>query len=85
MSQTSKIVLGVAIVAVALLAGFYYWQSGNASRMNAEGSETTTLPTGSKTDDASLEQDFSAIDAQLTDVSTDNANADASVNAAVTQ
>jgi len=86
MSQTSKIVLGIAVVAVVLIGGFYYWhqnQKNNDSATNSQ--EVTNLPSGSKTDDASLEQDFSSVDTQLQGVASDNADAKASVNAAVSQ
>ncbi len=87
MSLTSKIVLGLAILAVVLLGGFYYWHSTQpkASPTATSNEEVTTLPSGSKSDDASIEQDFSSIDAQLQGVQSDNSDVNASVNAAAAQ
>jgi outer membrane murein-binding lipoprotein Lpp len=84
MSQTSKIVLGIAGVAVVLLAVGYYWHANQLTKETGpENAETTTLPSGQASDDTALEQDFGAIDTQLQAVGTDNANANESVNAAV--
>lgn len=87
MSQTSKIVLGIAIAAVALLGGFYYWhvmqRTGPEGQETSE--ETTSLPSGQKSDDASIEQDLSAVDTQMQGVQSDNADVGASVSAAAAQ
>lgn len=84
MSQTSKIVLGIAGVAVVLLAVGYYWHANQVGEEKLpENAETSTLPSGQASDDTALEQDFTAIDSQIQAVGTDNANANESVNAAV--
>lgn len=87
MSQTAKIVLGIAIVAVILLAAFYYWHTAKAPAPanTAANPEVSTLPSGTNTSDAALQQDLSAIDAQLQSVQQDNSDASASVQTAVSQ
>ncbi len=85
MSQTSKIVLAIAVVAVVLLGGFYYWNVMRSSAPAPENPEVTTLPTGSDSSDTAIDEDLASIDAQLDAVSDDNASANDSVNAAVSQ
>jgi uncharacterized protein HemX len=89
MSQTTKTVLGIAIVAVVLAGAYYYWHqhsaTTSASTSSASAADVTTLPSGSSTTNASIEQDLSSIDAQIQAANTDNAAAGASVNAAQAQ
>ncbi len=85
MSQTVKIVLGIVVLA-AIVGGLYYWnQTHEAKEPTPNGTETTSLPSGNSTTDGAIEQDVTSIDAQLDGVSQDNANANASVNAAAAQ
>lgn len=86
MSQTSKIVLGIAIAAIALLGGFYYWNATHTETVGQESAEEkTSLPSGDNTQDSAIEQDFSAVDTQLSGVQSDNADVGASVSAAAAQ
>ncbi len=89
MSQTSKIVLGIAVVAVVLAGGFYFWyqQQGAQSEgtTSASAANVTTLPSGTATTNTSIDQDLSAIDAQIKAVGNDNASAKTSVDAAAAQ
>jgi hypothetical protein len=87
MSQTAKIVLGIAIVAVILLAAFYYWHVAKAPTASpaVANPEVSTLPSGSSTSDAAIQEDLTAIDAQLQSVHQDNTDASASVQTAVSQ
>ena len=84
MSQTSKIVLGIAVLLVLALGAYYYWQQQEASKV-PNANEVTTLPTGSNASDSSIEQDLSAIDAQLKAAGDDTTAAHASVNTAAAQ
>ena len=88
MSKTSKIVLGVAVLAVLLLGGFYYWQTmqKNAALSGTQGAaEVTTLPSGASTNDAAIEKDLTSVDAQLAGVASDNTDTHTSVSAAAAQ
>lgn len=86
MSQTSKIVLGVAVLAVVALGVFYYWHAmQQTAPAGTESAEVTSLPSGAKTDDASIEQDLSSVDAQLQGVASDNSDVNTSVSAAAAQ
>lgn len=84
MSQTSKIVLGIAVLAVLLGGAVYYWHSTrdtDDTATNASASDVTTLPSGASTTDSSIEQDLASIDSQIQAVANDNADAGASVAA----
>jgi uncharacterized protein HemX len=87
MSQTSKLVLGIAVLLVIALGAYFYWhqQQARESSTASNPSEVTTLPTGSSTSDTSIEQDLSAIDAQIKSAHDDTASASASVDAAAAQ
>lgn len=90
MSKTSKLVLGAVIIAIILIAGFSFWQIERKSASLGSASagtsaEVTTLPSGTSTSDASIEEDLSAIDAQLQGVSNDTQAASASVDASASQ
>ncbi len=82
MSQTSKIVLGIAVAAVVLAGAYYYWQQTESKTAQTQGTEEiTTLPSGTNSSDTSLDTDINAIDSQIQAVGTDNANVSASVSA----
>lgn len=82
MSQTSKIVIGIAVAAVVLAGAYYYWQTTQSGTRDTQATEeVTTLPTGTNSSDTSLDTDINAIDSQIQAVGTDNANVDASVSA----
>ncbi len=92
MSQTSKIVLASAVAVVVLGGAYYFWQMQEAKTgteqttgTNSDSPETTTLPSGSSTSDASLTMDMGAIGTQIHSVGTDNGAASQSVNAAAAQ
>jgi uncharacterized protein HemX len=86
MSQTSKLVLGIAVLLVIALGAYYYWHSQQASQVTASNpTEVTTLPSGSSTSDTSIEQDLSSIDSQIKASNDDNANVHTSVTAAAAQ
>jgi hypothetical protein len=85
MSQTSKIVLGIAVVAVLLAGAYYYWHmhQGTAAGSNSTAAaDVTALPSGSSSTDASLAKDLASIDSQIQAVNKDNMTASASVAAA---
>lgn len=90
MSQSAKIITGL-VLAVIVLGGLYYWYTskngpGGASDQSAQSAaETTTLPSGGNTSDASLSQDLNSIDAQMQGVSSDTADVSASVQAQAAQ
>jgi hypothetical protein len=73
MSQTAKIVIGVIVVLV-IAGGIWYWSQGSWGN--------SALPSGSDTSDAALDQDMNSINANIQEVNTDSADADASVDAA---
>lgn len=83
MSQTTKTVLAVAVVAVALAAAYFYWQQHQAAQETS--TEVTSLPSGSSTSDASLEEDLASIDSQIQAAASDTADANGSVSAAAAQ
>lgn len=85
MSQTTKLVLGIAVAVVVLGGAYYYWQQTHGPSSSEEQTEVTTLPTGTDKSDNSLEKDLSSIDAQIQAVANDNTNAAASVQAASAQ
>lgn len=89
MSQTSKIVLGIAVVVIVLIGAYFIWHrtaSAPETTGQAQGTgspeETTTLPSGSNTSDAAIDQDLTSIDTQIQAVDTDNASAADSINTA---
>ncbi|MDB5195085.1 MAG: hypothetical protein JWO84_269 [Parcubacteria group bacterium] len=86
MSQTTKIVLGIVVVAVILAGAYYYWNmhtsTAGIGTTSAAAGDVTTLPSGSSATDASIAQDLSSIDSQITAVNADTASAGASVAAA---
>ena len=84
MSQTTKIVIGLVVLALVAGGAYWYWQEAHAPS-SEEKAEVTTLPSGADKSDAALEQDFSSIDTQIQAVGKDNANTDASVKAAASQ
>ncbi len=90
MSQTNKVIVGVAVLAV-VAGGAYYWfalhgktdsmaNQEKGSYMNQGPATVTTLPSGSDTSDAALQQDSAAIDAQMKGLDSDSANVDQSVS-----
>lgn len=85
MSQTTKLVLGVAIAVMVLGSGYAYWKNTQIKAGQNNPAEVTTLPSGKETTNTALDQDLSAIDAQLQAVSSDNANVSASVTNVQTQ
>ena len=64
------------IIVLAIIFGAYYWYATSQSVVdeNAGTEPTATLPTGSDTADAALDQDLGAIDAQIGAFGSDNAN-----------
>lgn len=81
MSQNAKIAVGVAVVLVLAVFG-YYWYQHEAKPEGADDvftNASTTLPSGTSTSDRSLNQDLAAIDAQLTGLSSDQAAVNSSV------
>ena len=86
MSQTSKLVLGIAVLLVIALGAYYYWhQQQTASVPASNSTEVTTLPSGSSTSDTAIEQDLSSIDSQIKASGGDNADVHTSVSAAAAQ
>jgi len=86
MSQTSKIVLAVAVGAIVLAGAYYYWhQTQETVSTTGTNEEVTTLPSGTNTSDTSLDTDISAVDSQIQSVGTDNASVSQSVSAAAAQ
>ena len=83
MSQTSKLVLGIAVAAIVLAGAYYYWHKTQTSQ--SQGSEVTSLPSGTDSSDSSLQSDLSAIDAQIQEVGNDTASVTDSVAAASAQ
>ncbi len=84
MSTTLKIVIGVVVVIILAGGGYWYWSSHQAqpaASVDASMNDDGTLPSGSDTSDASLDQDSAAIDAQMQGLDSDSAsaNADATV------
>ena len=84
MSQTTKIVFGIA-VAVVVLGGGYAYMHRPESQLRPENPEVTTLPSGTDKSDTALDADLRAIDSQLSAVGVDSANLKASVSAAQSQ
>jgi hypothetical protein len=85
MNSTTKIV--IAIIAVVLIGGGLYWyamQNGQLPGYPSAGTpvnDSTALPSGSNTSDASLNQDMSAINANIQASNADSAQVNDSVNA----
>jgi flagellar basal body-associated protein FliL len=82
MSKNAQI--AIVVIIVLLLAGAgYYWYMHTATQaqpVSAFVQSPATLPSGSSTSDASLQQDAAAIDAQLKGLSTDQASVKSSVS-----
>ena len=86
MSQTTKLVLGIAVAALVFGGGYAYWNSKETSETAMPGSpEVTSLPSGSATTDNALDTDLQTIDAQLNQVDKDNASAKATISSSVAQ
>ncbi len=82
MSQTTKLVLGIAIAVMVIGSGYAYWKRSAEKAESPSAEEVTTLPSGSDTSDAALDTDIKAIDTQIQAVGTDNADVSTSVTAA---
>jgi hypothetical protein len=88
MSQPAKIIIGVVVI-VLIGGGIYYYLGRShgvqapvgGNEAAAQVDDSTALPSGSDTSDASLSQDLSAINAQMQAADADVANVDESVNA----
>ena len=84
MSQSTKLVLGVAVAVLVLGGGYAYWNSKELSETAMPGSpEVSTLPSGTATTDTALDTDLQAVDAQLQLVDKDNANTKSSIDSTV--
>jgi len=77
-----NIVLAVIIVIIiALIVWIAMRHKAQAPvEMNESPAATTTLPSGTSTSDAALDEDISGIGAQMQGLDNDSANADASLN-----
>lgn len=82
MSQTTKLVLGIAIAVMVLGSGYAYWKNSAEKAESTSAEEVTTLPSGTDTSDPALDKDMSAIDTQIQAVGTDNTDVSTSVTAA---
>ena len=84
MSKRTQQVLGIAIIVIVVLLGFTYWKYAKAPSV-PNPDEVTTLPSGSNTSDAALEDDLGAIDIQLDAATEDNTQVSASIYEATQQ
>ncbi len=82
MSQTTKLVLGIAIAVMVIGSGYAYWKNSHEKMEPTSAEEVTTLPSGTDTSDTALDTDMKAIDTQIQAVGTDNADVSTSVTAA---
>ena len=82
MSQTTKLVLGIAIAFMVIGSGYAYFKNSEEKMEPTNAEEMTTLPSGTDTSDAALDADMNAIDTQIKGVGTDNADVSTSVTAA---
>ena len=80
MSQTTKLVLGIAVAVIVLGGGYAYWQNSMESTTPTSTEEVTSLPSGTDTTDQALDSDITAVDAQLKAVGTDNAGVTTSIS-----
>lgn len=81
MSQNEKGVIAVIIVLVLAGLGYYWYQQNAMHAASATFVNTpATLPSGTSTSDQSLQQDTSAIDAQMKGLTSDQATVNSSVN-----
>lgn len=84
MSQSTKLVLGIAVAVLVLGGGYAYWNSKELSETAMPGSpEVSTLPSGTATTDTALDTDLQAVDSQLNLVDKDNANTKSSIDSTV--
>ncbi len=85
MSQMSKNEqVSIAVIIVLVLAGLgYYWYQHTAATPEKETFVHTpaTLPSGTDTSDAGIQQDTAAIDAQMAGLSSDQQTLDSQVTA----
>lgn len=85
-SQTTKLILGLAVVIVLFASGYAYYHAHEEIVAAGPASpEVTTLPSGSDLSNAALDTDIQAVDSQMTEVQKDNANTKASIQTAVVQ
>lgn len=81
MSQNEKVAIGVIVVLVLAGLGYYWYQHDSMPKTAGTFVNTpATLPSGSDTSDQGLQQDTSAIDAQMQGLSSDQATVNSSVS-----
>lgn len=93
MPKGNAAIILIAVVAIAAALGaWWYWagQSGvpavqstqpaQSAQTNAAGGTSGTLPSGSATSDAALNQDLSAMDSQMGGFASDNSSMSASLS-----
>lgn len=84
MTNRNMVLVGIiVIIIIALVWLFVAHHKAAAPAMNAgdqSPAATTTLPSGTSTSDASLNEDLNGIGTQMQGLDSDSANADASLN-----
>jgi uncharacterized protein YpmB len=83
MSNRNLALVAIIVIIIAVLVWFFAMH--NKAKAPVEGTDqspaaTTTLPSGTSTSDAALNEDLSSIGAQMQGLDSDSANADASLN-----
>lgn len=76
MSTTWKVVIGIIVIA-AVAAGIYL---ATGHKVAAPTNESAALPSGSATDDASLDKDMQSMDAQINAFASDDTSIDSGLN-----